>query len=242
MLWMVIFGAANFHNFTHIGEVVTNRFPHLRDLYLREKPFYIEVGGGSALTELRYTYDLAEIEQLFQLSPNGFRGKRVVEIGCGYGGFAHTFSAAHELLSYHMVDMAPSLEFQQRYLSLLDAVGSGVGVPYISVPDTNTRAVPSDLLVSFMAIDEVPEEDLVRYIAQYVAQASRGYLRLAASRAHMLKVFELVWSVQPSALMLPPDVGCSNFGAVNERGQGLSVRVIWDNTEGRADRLRYTWN
>jgi len=151
----------------------------------------------------------------------------VVEIGGGYGGFAHTFSAAHEVGWYHVVDMPPSLAFQQKYLSALREVGSDVRVPYIPVEDTATSVLESDLLYSFLAIDEVPEEVFARYIEQYVAHASRGYLMLAASRERMFKVFERVWAVQPSAVMLPPDVAYPSFGAVNEKGQGISVRVVW---------------
>lgn len=228
LLWMVIFGATIGHDFLHIGDVIRNRYPHLRDIYLRENSYHVTVGGGNGLTDLRYFYDLALLEGVFRVPPGGFAGQRIVEIGGGYGGFVHTFSAAHDLLSYHVVDMAPSLAFQDRYLSLMSLVGSEVNVPYIAVPDTSTAVIESDLLYSFLALDEVPEEDFYRYINQYVTHATRGYLLLASSRERMFKVFESVWAVQPTAIMLPPDVGYPNFGAVNEHGEGISVRIVWD--------------
>lgn len=227
MIWLVIFGATNGHNFLLMGHIIRNQHPHLRELYLRENSHHIAVGGGSGLTDLRYFYDLALLERVFHIPPGGSAGWRVVEIGGGYGGFAHTFSAAHELRSYHVVDMPPSLAFQQKYLSALSSVGSEVRVPYIAVKDTDTGVLVSDLLYSFLALDEVPEEDFGRYIEQYVRHASRGYLMLAASRERMFKVFERVWAVQPSAVMLPPDEGYPSFGAVNELGEGISVRVVW---------------
>ena len=240
LVWMVLFGATPNHNYTHISWILNTQFTHLRDIYVQESSYYQLVGGNSRSTDLRYIYDLAIVERIFRISPRGFHGKTVLEVGGGYGGFAHVFSAAHNLLAYVVVDLEPSLEFQKKYLTLLKDSGSTVDVPYMPVSDSHTGVIKTDFFYSFLALDEVPEEIFVRYIEQYVTYAVRGYILLAASRPRMFRVFESVWAVQPTAVMLPPDIAYPNFGAVNEQGNGISARIIWDST-GTASSSLYTW-
>ena len=236
MIWMVLLATANLvtHDYSHIGDFVKTQYPHLLDIYHREHPFVSAVGGGNELPDVRYVYDVALLERMFHLPPGGDSNQQgistVLEIGGGYGGFAHTFSAAHDVTAYHIVDMAPSLAFQERYLTLLRKKGSRVQVPFVPISEDSTDVVASDLLLSFLAVDEVPHDTFLRYVDQYVSHAKRGYILLAASRVRMFKVFESVWAVQPTAVMLPPDVGYSNFGAENELGHGISVRIVWDNS------------
>ena len=235
MIWMVMFQAGEFnHDYAHVLEIIEMRYPHLLDIFSREHPFVSAVGGDTCLTDVRYVYDVALLERMFHLPPGGDSNQQgistVLEIGGGYGGFAHTFSAAHDVTAYHIVDMAPSLAFQERYLTLLRKKGSRVQVPFVPISEDSTDVVASDLLLSFLAVDEVPHDTFLRYVDQYVSHAKRGYILLAASRVRMFKVFESVWAVQPTAVMLPPDVGYSNFGAENELGHGISVRIVWDNS------------
>ena len=248
MTWMVMFATGEFQDYSHIGEVLDTRYPHLLDIFYREQPFVSAVGGGTGLTDVRYLYDVAVLERIFHLPPGGDSNQQgistVLEIGGGYGGFAHTFSAAHDVTAYHIVDMAPSLAFQERYLSLLRKKGSSVQVPFVPISEESTDAVASDLFYSFLAMDEVPEDTFLRYVDQYVSHAKRGYILLAASRVRMFKVFQSVWAVQPTAVMLPPDVGYSNFGATNELGHGISVRIVWDNSNSNSADVfssHYTW-
>ena len=166
-------------------------------------------------------FELSEIEHLFR---GRLDGLRVLEIGGGYGGMAATVAAAGKVARYSIVDLDIVGTFIAKYL---DRIGVGPAeLPLHLVSESNEEAVESDLLFSFFCLSEQKGPVVEGFIRNYVAHATRGLVQLnyddeesqgapsQAARLHdgwsVLQIFEAIYKVQPSAVLLPP-AHCEGF-------------------------------
>lgn len=187
---------------------------------------------------LRYVYDLLSVENEFidrssSRSLHNFAGMRVLEIGGGYGAFASVFAETHSLQSYTIVDLDSILLLQQKFLvsrcSSLSCVSSShMPTKFQFISPTAAVPIPSDLLYSFLALDEIPKKVLLSYLALYVAHADRGYLVLCSSLSLVKELFDRIALLQPTARLLFMD---DLYGTLCDRSY-FALRLLWDATPG----------
>lgn len=104
----------------------------------------------------RYLHQAHELRRRF-----GLAGKRIVEIGGGYGGLAAVVAA--ECDAYEIVDLPEARRLQNAYLARQEIQLTTVGGPF-------------DLLVSCYAFSELVPEVQREYAAAYLARADAGYM------------------------------------------------------------------
>ena len=102
-------------------------------------------------------------------------GKRLLEIGGGYGGMASVVQSIFELKSYVIVDLAICGKLQDKFVSRHNSF-----FPYTlnAVASTNANAISSDIIFSFFAISELSEDVIDKYMTLYIRHAASGYLQL----------------------------------------------------------------
>jgi putative sugar O-methyltransferase len=134
------------------GSPVTHRYPG--------------IGRISPVT-LRYLKVLSDLELLF----GDLTGKRIVEIGVGYGGQARLVLERWVVQSYTLVDLEPALRLASRYLTSSGRYGSLIFLPSEQIVEADY-----DLCVSNYAFSELRRDIQDSYAPALVASASHGYL------------------------------------------------------------------
>ncbi|MGC9954232.1 MAG: putative sugar O-methyltransferase [Rhizomicrobium sp.] len=120
--------------------------------------------GRFSPTTFRYVRVAAHIHRLF----GSFDGKRIAEIGGGYGGQARILSAAHRLASLSVYDLPPVLSLAERYLRAL-----GVSAEMISAH--SFAAADYDLVISNYAFSEMTGQMQGEYFDKVISRAKHGY-------------------------------------------------------------------
>jgi len=192
---------------------------------------------------VKYLYELLLIERAFAptIAPamNAFRGMRIVEIGGGYGGFAHTIATFHNVQSYTIVDIDVVNSLQKLYLAAIKSPAAEK-MEYIgttSVPGRDATADPKyDLFLSFFSISEQRTIAVDAYARHFMARSTRGYLQLnydedisvdgsvtaSTGRYNVLQLFRLVLTMHPTARLLGP-APCGVYE---------HVRIVWGGAVG----------
>lgn len=184
--------------------------PIMENYTLTTSQTHLQIKANPAV--VRYLFELCILEHTFG---SDFSNMHVIEIGGGYGGLAATMMMAHAMAKYSIVDFEIVGQLIHEH-----AHRSGAPLAHI-IKSTNKVPVASDLLVSFFCISEQTRRVVDRYIQLYVAHAKRGYLQLNydedlrhggnsilsrfnEDRYNMLELFQSVYQVQASAVLLPP--------------------------------------
>src|SRR5258706_1229291 len=80
--------------------------------HVTAKPFAVTWKGQSiCLDYLQAIYELRFISERFPLD-----GRRIVEIGAGYGRTCHAIVSNHDVRSYTIIDLPNCLALSQKYL------------------------------------------------------------------------------------------------------------------------------
>lgn len=127
---------------------------------------YPGIGRISPVT-LRYLKVLSDLERLF----GDLTGKRIVEIGVGYGGQARLLLEHWTIRSYTLVDLEPVLRLARRYLT-----SSGAYQSLIFLPPALIAEADYDLCISNYAFSELTRDVQDSYARSLVASAGQGYL------------------------------------------------------------------
>ena len=123
--------------------------------------------GAFAPTTLRYVKQAADIERHFA----ALHGRRVVEIGAGYGGLCRILSTRFLDMEFHIFDLPEALALAERYLGLL-----GVrGVRFHSCFDP-IALDDVELVISSYAFSELNRGEQERYLAGVMAAARAGFI------------------------------------------------------------------
>lgn len=128
------------------------------DLYGNPVIHDYETIKASAST-LQYIGVLSNIIKEF----GSLNGKRIVEIGGGYGGQCRTILDIYKPDCYHIIDLPEVCELQMRYLE-------GLPVECFTEPTRQKY----DLVISNYAISEIPDNS--EYMEQIIAKSKHGYL------------------------------------------------------------------
>jgi hypothetical protein len=127
---------------------------------------YPKIGRVSPVT-LRYLKIISDLELLF----GDLTGKRIVEIGVGYGGQARLVLARWRVQSYTLVDLEPVLDLARRYLNDPD-----IQRPLNYVPPSSVVQASYDLCISNYSFSELDRNVQSAYAGSLVSSADRGYL------------------------------------------------------------------
>jgi hypothetical protein len=123
--------------------------------------------GHISPVKLRYLKVLSDLERLF----GDLTGKRIVEIGVGYGGQARLVLERWPVQSYTLVDLEPALQLAQRYLT-----SSGEDKTLVFLPPDRVARADYDLCISNYAFSELGRKFQDKYAKSLVRTSGRGYL------------------------------------------------------------------
>lgn len=123
--------------------------------------------GSFCPTTLRYALVAGHLQRHF----GSLEGKKIVEIGGGYGGLCRILHALYPIQEYIIVDVPAVAELARKYL----AAFSITSVKFIT-PDQLTAEIPSDLLISNYAFSERSEESKINYITKLLNHSKSGYM------------------------------------------------------------------
>jgi hypothetical protein len=127
---------------------------------------YPRIGHISPVT-LRYLKVVSDIQRLF----GDLHGKRIVEVGVGYGGQARLLMEQWSVQSYTLIDLMQVLQLARRYIGALGTYPSAKFVPPAKV-----RATDYDLFISNYAFSELRRGIQLTYAKSLIATSRRGYL------------------------------------------------------------------
>lgn len=127
---------------------------------------YPGIGRISPVT-LRYLKVLSDLELLF----GDLTGKRIVEIGSGYGGQARLVLERWAVRSYTLIDLGPALRLARRYLA---RSGDYKSLSYL--PPRRVKRAGYDLCISNYAFSELGRKIQDSYAKSVVSSSDRGYL------------------------------------------------------------------
>lgn len=91
-------------------------------------------------------------------------GKRIVEIGGGYGGQARTICDVYKPACYHIIDLYEVTLLQSRYLKEFDCVDCF----------TQPTGEEYDLVISNYALSEIPDNK--QYMDEVIMKSKHGYI------------------------------------------------------------------
>lgn len=123
------------------------------------------IGRMSPVT-LRYGKVLSDLERLF----GDLTGKRVIEIGVGYGGQCRLIVERWAVETYTLVDLQPALQLAERYLAEFGSY------PVVFQSPEQITSAGYDLCVSNYAFSELSRDVQAVYAESVVGSSSRGYL------------------------------------------------------------------
>ena len=146
------------------------RFPDVVALSSVGSPrrFYFKGLGLISPTLIRYQYVGQELQKHFGISI----GKKVVEIGVGFGGQYAILINSQEIDKYTMFDLPQVMKLTQKVLKSAGVKSSKINVGNIHEPSIQD----CDLVISNYAFSELPQDIQRRYIEGVMVNSRRGYL------------------------------------------------------------------
>lgn len=167
--------AANTKSLVENGEFMRN------DVYGNpEMTTYHRIGRMSPTT-IRYIKILGEIVQLF----GDLYGKRIVEVGVGYGGQCRILDGSMGYvgrMDYTLVDLEPVLGLAKKYLSRFSPpMRSRLTFKTLEQLDDEG---PFDLFISNYALSELPREVQDVYIEKLAKKSRNGYVIFSDVAGH----------------------------------------------------------
>jgi len=123
--------------------------------------------GEVAPSTLRYTKVLADLYHHF----DDLDGKRIAEIGVGYGGQCRLISTFSSPAEYTLIDLQPALRLAQRYL---DNYALNTTLRFMTMNELQSEAY--DLVISNYAFTELPRNVQEVYMKKVVMESGNGYL------------------------------------------------------------------
>jgi hypothetical protein len=129
---------------------------------------YPKIGDISPST-LRYIKVLSDLKSIF----GDLNGKKIIEIGGGYGGQCFILNQIFGFKEYSIVDLDESLLLTGKYLKKLD-----VSHRCISIDEVRNLDEDFDLVISNYAYSEVSRDLQNLYWEKIIKKSKNGYLTL----------------------------------------------------------------
>jgi hypothetical protein len=141
----------------------------LNDIYGGPKLYnYQEIGEISPST-LRYIKVLSDLKSIF----GNLDGKKIIEIGGGYGGQCFILNQIFGFKEYSIVDLDEPLLLTDKYLKRLE-----VNHRSISIDEVHNIEEDFDLVISNYAYSEVSRDLQNLYWEKIIKKSKNGYLTL----------------------------------------------------------------
>ncbi len=125
------------------------------------------VVGRMSPTTLRYMKVSGDLYSLF----GDLTGKKIIEIGAGYGGQCKIISELSDFSSYTIVDLPEVILLAEKYLKALEIKDVN-----FESHDQYTKSNSYDLVISNYAFSEVSVNEQISYIENILNKSSCGYL------------------------------------------------------------------
>lgn len=134
---------------------------------------YSDISSISPST-LRYIKVTGDIYNIFYKQKQiDLNNKKIIEIGCGYGGQCFLLSQIFNFDNYYIVDIPESQKLIHRYLNRLDTKHT-----IISIDDVKNLKINYDLVISNYAYSELDKEFQDYYYDYIISRSDNGYLTL----------------------------------------------------------------
>jgi putative sugar O-methyltransferase len=133
------------------------------------KHFYYGIGNISPTT-LRYIKVASDLQKHFGTNI----GKKIAEIGVGYGGQLLINDRLLDIAQYHLYDLPPVLNLASKYLESYILSSS------YKVTTLNQSSGEDfyDLVISNYAFSELPSQLQLKYIEKILSKSRKGYLTM----------------------------------------------------------------
>ena len=142
------------------------------DLYGSPNTYHYPEIGYLSPTTLRYIKVLSELERHF----GDLTGKRIVEIGVGYGGQCRLIASYWRVRSYTLIDLDPALDLARVYLGKFVKSDPAILDPLEFLnPDAEFEG-PYDLCISNYAFTELSRKVQERYVDGVIRCSRSGYM------------------------------------------------------------------
>ena len=126
--------------------------------------------GEISPTTLRYMKVASDLRKYFGKNI----GKKIVEIGVGYGGQLLVADQVFNFSEYHLYDLPPVLELTSRYLESHILNGSYKAMTL----NQNSGNEVYDLVISNYGFSELPLALQKKYAEKILSKATKGYLTM----------------------------------------------------------------
>ena len=137
------------------------------DQYGNPDIYAYDVGYFSPTT-LRYIKVITEIQTLL----GNMKGKKIIEIGVGYGGQAFITNALYGETDYSLVDLPEVLQLTDKYLNKLGVKSHRI----INIEDVEKLDEDFDLIISNYAFSELTREVQDIYLNKIIKRSKHGYI------------------------------------------------------------------
>jgi len=130
--------------------------------------------GEFSPTTLRYVKVASDLRKYF----GSDIGKKIAEIGVGYGGQLLVNDQVFKVTEHHLYDLPPVLDLVERYLE-----AHILNCSYKTMTlNRNSADERYDLAISNYAFSELPSQLQCKYIEKILTKSSRGYLTMNSGR------------------------------------------------------------
>jgi FkbM family methyltransferase len=156
-------------------QYLNNNFPEFiekielfkkNDLLGSPKTYIYENIGRISPTTLRYIKVLSDLKNLF----GDLSGKKIIEIGVGYGGQCFILNQLFNIKEYVLVDLDEALLLSKKYLSNL-----GVEHRVLKIDEIDNLDEDFDLVISNYAYSELSRELQEIYYDKIIKKSKNGY-------------------------------------------------------------------
>jgi hypothetical protein len=130
------------------------------------KSNYPEIGDISPST-LRYIKVLSDIKNIF----GDITGKKIIEIGAGYGGQCLILNKMFNISEYSIVDLDEASHLSNKYLNI-----NGITPRIIKISDVANIDEDFDIVISNYAYSELDKNLQDLYYDRIIKRSKNGYL------------------------------------------------------------------
>ncbi|MES2209898.1 MAG: putative sugar O-methyltransferase [Chloroflexota bacterium] len=155
-------------------ELLRDSLDELRanDIYGSPNTYQYPDVGQISPTTLRYAKVLGDLSRLF----GDLTGRRIIEIGVGYGGQCRLITSRWPVQSYTLIDLKPALDLARVYLGKF-ANDPVMGFDQFEFKDPEADFVgPYDLCISNYAFTELSREMQEHYVGGVIRDSHAGYM------------------------------------------------------------------
>jgi len=167
----------------------------INDIVGKPMTFSYSKIGNISPTTLRYLKVTSDLRNLF----GDLNGKKVAEIGVGYGGQLLVLDRIYSFYQYHLFDLQPVLALTSRYLEH-HTLNSSYKLCTLNQCD---GCYSYDLAISNYGFSELPIHIQVQYIKKVLSKSKCGYLTMNSGKGPPERTINQLTLVQLHKL-LPP--------------------------------------